>query len=64
MINYAKEDFVEKVREYTKGDGVHVVYDSIGKDTFMKSLDCLCRLGMMVSYGQSSGPVEPNCVRS
>ena len=59
VINYVKDDFVAKVREVTNGEGVHVVYDSVGKDTFMGSLDCLCRLGMMVSYGQSSGPVPP-----
>lgn len=58
-INTAEEDFVAKVKEITEGKGVHVVYDSVGKDTFMKSLDCLTRLGMMVSFGQSSGPVPP-----
>jgi NADPH:quinone reductase len=54
-----REDFVERVKELTKGEKVPVVYDSIGKDTFMKSLDCLRPLGMMVLFGQSSGPVGP-----
>ncbi len=58
-ILYKSEDFVARVREITKGEGVPVVYDSVGKDTFLKSLDCLRPLGMMVSFGQSSGKVEP-----
>lgn len=58
-ILYKSEDFVARVREITNGEGVPVVYDSVGKDTFMKSLDCLRPLGMMVSFGQSSGKVEP-----
>jgi NADPH2:quinone reductase len=53
------QDFVERVKELTKGEKVPVVYDSIGKDTFFKSLDCLRPLGMMVSFGQSSGSVGP-----
>jgi NADPH2:quinone reductase len=57
VINIREEDLVEKVREYTKGKGVDVVYDSIGKDTFPASLDCLKPLGLWVSFGQSSGPV-------
>ncbi|MDH3378387.1 MAG: zinc-binding dehydrogenase, partial [Gammaproteobacteria bacterium] len=52
-------DFVEKVKEITDGKGVSVVYDSVGADTFMHSLDCLRPLGTMVSFGQSSGKVEP-----
>ena len=56
---YRDEDWVERVREITDGEGVPVVYDSIGKDTFMKSLDCLRPLGLMVSFGQASGPVGP-----
>jgi len=56
---YRDEDWVERVREITGGEGVPVVYDSIGKDTFMKSLDCLRPLGLMVSFGQASGPVGP-----
>lgn len=58
-ILYKSEDFVARVREITNGEGVPVVYDSVGKDTFLKSLDCLRPLGMMVSFGQSSGKVEP-----
>jgi len=57
VINYREEDVVAKVRDYTKGEGVDVVYDSIGKDTFPASLDCLRRRGMWVSFGQASGPV-------
>jgi NADPH2:quinone reductase len=56
-INYNKENFVERVKELTGGKGVPVVYDSIGKDTFTGSLDCLSPLGTMVSFGSSSGPV-------
>lgn len=59
VINYNKENFVERVKEITGGKGVPVVYDSIGKDTFIGSLDCLSPLGMMVSYGSASGPVPP-----
>lgn len=59
VINYNKENFVERVREITEGKGVSVVYDSIGKDTFIGSLDCLAPLGMMVSFGNASGPVPP-----
>lgn len=58
-INYNKENFVERVKELTGGKGVPVVYDSIGKDTFAGSLDCLAPLGMMVSYGSASGSVPP-----
>ncbi|MFN3297571.1 quinone oxidoreductase family protein [Caldimonas sp.] len=59
VINYNKEDFVERVKEITGGRGVKVVYDSIGKDTWERSLDCLRPLGLMVSYGNASGPVPP-----
>jgi NADPH2:quinone reductase len=59
VINIREEDWVAKVKEYTKGKGVDIVYDSIGKDTFPGSLDCLKPLGMWVSFGQSSGPVPP-----
>jgi NADPH2:quinone reductase len=59
VINYNKQDFVQQVKEITGGKGVPVVYDSIGKDTFTGSLDCLAPLGMMVSYGSASGPVAP-----
>jgi NADPH:quinone reductase len=55
----SREEFVTRVREITGGQGVRVVYDSVGKDTFDGSLDCLQPLGMMVSYGNSSGPVAP-----
>jgi NADPH2:quinone reductase len=58
-IIYTKEDFVARTREITDGKGVPVVYDSVGKDTFYKSLDCLQRYGKMVLFGQASGPVEP-----
>ncbi len=58
-IVYTRENFTERVRAITGGAGVPVVYDSIGKDTFMGSLDCLRPLGMMVSFGNASGPVPP-----
>lgn len=58
-IVYTREDFVARVREITRGEGVPVVYDSVGADTFAKSLDCLRPLGMMVTFGQSAGPVPP-----
>lgn len=58
-IVYTRENFVERVRELTGGEGVPVVYDSIGADTFMASLACLRPLGMMVLFGASSGPVPP-----
>lgn len=57
VINYNKEDFVARVAEITNGEKVSVVYDSIGKDTFTGSLDCLAPLGLMVSFGNASGPV-------
>ncbi len=56
-INYRDEDFVEKVEEITGGAGVPVVYDGIGKDTFEGSLKCLAPLGLMVTFGNASGPV-------
>ena len=58
-INYKTEHFVERVQEITKGAGVPVVYDSVGKDTFTASLDCLRPRGLMVSFGQSSGVIPP-----
>jgi NADPH2:quinone reductase len=58
-INYTTEDFQARVLEITKGAKLPVVYDSIGKDTFMKSLDCLRPRGLMVTFGQASGPVAP-----
>ena len=57
MILYTEKDFLEEVKRITGGGGVHVVYDSVGSTTFHKSLDCLRPRGMMVSFGQSSGPV-------
>ncbi len=59
VINYNTENFVERVLEITKGEKLPVVYDSIGADTFIGSLDCLRPLGMMVSFGSASGPVPP-----
>jgi NADPH:quinone reductase len=58
-IRYDKEDLVARVRELTGGRGVPVVYDSVGQSTFDKSLDCLAPLGMLVSFGQSSGSIPP-----
>lgn len=58
-INYSTEDFVAAVREITGGTGVHVVYDSVGKDTLQKSLDCLRPLGMCAAYGHASGVPDP-----
>lgn len=58
-IIYTRENFAERVKELTGGEGVAVVYDSIGKDTFMDSLSCLRPLGMMVLFGAASGPVPP-----
>jgi NADPH2:quinone reductase len=59
VINYNTENFTERVLEITGGKKVGVVYDSIGKDTFIGSLDCLQPLGLMVSFGSASGPVPP-----
>jgi len=58
-IVYTRENFVERVKAITKGRGVDVVYDSVGKDTFEGSIACLAPLGMLVSFGQSSGSVPP-----
>jgi NADPH2:quinone reductase len=58
-IVYTRENFAKRVREITDGKGVPVVYDAVGKDTWDGSLDCLSPLGMMVSYGNASGPVPP-----
>jgi NADPH2:quinone reductase len=57
-INYSKENFVERVKEITGGKGCDVVYDSIGKDTFPASLDCIKPLGLFVTFGNASGPIE------
>jgi NADPH2:quinone reductase len=58
-VNYRTEDFLARVKEITGGKGVKVVYDSVGKDTWDKSLDCLRPFGLMVSFGNASGPVPP-----
>jgi NADPH:quinone reductase len=59
VIVYTEQDFVEETRRITGGEGVHVVYDSVGKHTFDRSLDCLRPRGYMVLFGASSGPVPP-----
>jgi NADPH2:quinone reductase len=59
VIDYKSEDFTQRVKEITGGQGVSVVYDGIGKDTFMGSLDALEPFGHMVTYGNASGPVDP-----
>jgi NADPH2:quinone reductase len=58
-INYVKEDFVKKVFEITDNKGVDVIYDSVGKNTFQKGIGCLAPKGRIVSFGISSGPIEP-----
>ena len=58
-INYSTEDFVERVKEITGSKGVSVVYDSVGKDTFLKSLDCLSPFGLLANFGNASGKVKP-----
>lgn len=58
-INYNQDDFVEAVKSITQGAGVAAAYDSVGLDTYQGSLDCLARLGVLVLFGQSSGPVPP-----
>ena len=58
-INYRVEDFAARVKEITGGQGVKVVYDSVGKDTWEKSLECLRPFGLMASFGNASGPVPP-----
>jgi NADPH2:quinone reductase len=59
VINYTTEDFLSRVKEITGGKGVKAVYDSVGKDTWDKSLDCLAPFGLMASFGNASGPVAP-----
>jgi NADPH2:quinone reductase len=59
VINYSNQDFVKEVKEITKGNGVSVVYDGVGKNTFEGSIDCLSTRGMMVSFGNASGPLDP-----
>ena len=63
VINYSKQNFVEKVMDFTKGKGVPVVYDGVGEKTFEDSLACLKNTGMMVSFGNSSGPLKNIDVR-
>ena len=58
-INYRTEDFVARVKDITSGQGVSVVYDSVGKDTFLKSFDCLSPFGLLANFGNASGKVEP-----
>jgi NADPH2:quinone reductase len=59
VILYTQEDFEEEVKRLTDGAGVNVVYDGVGQATFLKSLACLRRRGILVSYGQASGKIEP-----
>ncbi|MFN7221467.1 MAG: quinone oxidoreductase family protein [Burkholderiales bacterium] len=59
VINYRSEDWVKRVLEITNGKKCQVVYDGVGNDTFLKSLDCIAPLGLMVSFGAASGPVAP-----
>jgi NADPH2:quinone reductase len=59
LILYEREDFAAEVKRLTEGRGVPVVYDSVGRTTFDRSLDCLARRGLLVLFGQSSGPVKP-----
>jgi NADPH2:quinone reductase len=59
VINYRREDFVARVKEITGGSGVKVVYDSVGADTFLKSLDCLRPFGLLANFGSSSGKPAP-----
>jgi NADPH2:quinone reductase len=59
MIDYHREDVVARVRELTGGKGVKIVYDSVGKDTFERSLDCLSPFGLLVAFGNASGPIPP-----
>jgi NADPH2:quinone reductase len=62
VILYREEDFVKRIAQFTEGEGVDVVYDGVGADTFLGSLDCLAFLGTLVNFGQSSGPVAPFAV--
>jgi NADPH2:quinone reductase len=58
-ILYSKQDFVAEVSRISGGEKLPVVFDSVGKDTFLRSLDCLRPLGLMVTFGQASGPIDP-----
>jgi len=59
VILYSKEDFLQEIRRLTSGKGVDVVYESVGRETFLRSMECLKPRGYLVLYGQSSGPVPP-----
>jgi len=59
VVDYTRDDWVKQVRDLTGGEGVAVVYDSVGQDTVMGSLDCLRRRGMLVCVGTASGPIPP-----
>ena len=59
VIVYSREDFVARVKEITSGRGVRVAYDSVGRDTFLRTLDCVQRLGLVALFGNASGAVEP-----
>ena len=59
VINYNKDNFAEKVKEITEGKGLSVVYDGVGKNTFDGSIECLKLRGMLVSFGNASGPLDP-----
>ena len=59
VINYTKQDFVKEIKDITKGAGVSVVYDGVGKNTFQGSVECLKPRGTMVSFGNASGPLDP-----
>ena len=59
IINYSKQDFSEEVMKITKNEGVTAVFDGVGKNTFQKSLTCLKTRGMMISFGNASGPLDP-----
>jgi len=63
-ILYTKQDFVAEVSRISGGEKLPVVFDSVGKDTFLRSLDCLRPRGLMVTFGQASGPIDPICARS
>lgn len=58
-VNYSRENFVERVKDITRGAGVPVVFDSVGKDTYEGSLECLRSFGMLVNFGNASGPMPP-----
>ena len=59
VINYSKDDFAKEVMKFTNNEGVPAVFDGVGKNTFHKSLECLKKRGMMISFGNASGPLDP-----